>query len=124
MKKLRLLSLIVAVFMLLSGGMISNAATRRWNLRYVKGAPTSEYKETWGDYVTTTSTSVQMTVDKLEGGAKVILSIDGRNTSFMDHTGAIQSTGFRRNQRVFCYATFDGASYGNCSNSPSGRIIY
>ncbi len=122
MRKVQLIAFVLCV--VLGGICHTEAATKRWSLRYVKGAPSSEYKEESGAYVVCTSNTISMTVDSLTCGAKVILCIGDKNCSIMANPGQISAGGFRKGKKVYCFATFEGANYGNATNSPSGRIIY
>lgn len=122
----RLISCIAVVLFLAIGVRYdASAETHGWSLRYVKGAPYSEYKDQDNQYYDLKNGSAKMTVDKLSSGAKIFLMIDVKNTALFSHTGELTANGITPiNKRVWFHASFSGANYGHVTNRPSGRIIY
>ena len=78
MMKIKKLSLVIMAKFLIVGLSKSNQASSKidWRLRYIKGAPTSEYK--WCDDVWAKARGKEcyMTVDSINGGAIIRLKLD------------------------------------------------
>lgn len=71
-KRIMCMMLVVFLFVL-SLPMTTEAATKGWSLRYVKGAPQSEQILGWSRSVTTTENTTSFIVSKVDNGAKVFV---------------------------------------------------
>ena len=65
--------MLVIFLFVLSLPMTTDAATKDWSLRYVKGAPQSEQILGWSRSVTTTENTTSFIVSKVDNGAKVFV---------------------------------------------------
>lgn len=92
-----------------------------WNLRYVKGAPTSENKGSWNSTVTTTKSTTTMTVNSISGGATVFLFTSNGISTLAD-TKVSTTVPSRRGVSIYASVTYN--KHGDSTNYPSGTLDY
>jgi hypothetical protein len=99
----------------------SLAATKSWGLRYVYGAPTSEYVSSWSKSVTTTKKTTKVTVDKVGGNAEIFAySSNGISALFSKAGTATTTTKVGKS----VYLSVNYSSYGSYTNTPNGNFSY
>lgn len=111
----------VGAIMLNMGVVNSQAASKSWNLRYIKGAPGSEQISSWSSTVTTTSKTTTMSVSKVGGGAKIFVYTDNGIASLFSSSGKT-SVSTKKNVKVYTYVKF--SSTGNANSYPAGTLTY
>lgn len=98
-----------------------NADQASWSLRYIKGAPTSEYKTSWKTTVTTTRTETTMSVTKISGGAQLFI-YTSNGISTLASTKVTTSVETKSGLSVYASVSYN--EHGTATNYPSGTLTY
>lgn len=106
---------------LMSNPLSVSAAQKGWNLRYVKGAPTSECITTWHTSVSATQNVTSMGVNRISGGATLFLYTNNGISTLAD-TVVLTSVAAKIGTTV--YAEVSYRQYGSGTNYPTGILYY
>ena len=98
-----------------------SAAQKGWNLRYVKGAPTSECVTTWNYSAKLTQSVTSMSVTSISGGATVFLYTSNGISTLADRA-VLTSVGAKIGTTVYAQASY--RQYGSGTNYPTGILYY
>lgn len=98
-----------------------SAAQKGWNLRYVKGAPTSECVTTWNYSAKLTQSVTSMSVTSISGGATVFLYTSNGISTLADRV-VVTSVGAKIGTTVYAKASY--SQYGSGTNYPTGILYY
>lgn len=113
---------LVMVIGLQLGTADARAETVNWNLRYVKHAPTTEQKYSWNARVSTTSTTTEIKVTKVGGGARIGLCTSNGILAIFDGPGSIKVTKKKKGKVILAQIKYEYK--GSSSNYPYGKFIY
>lgn len=120
-KRIMCMMLVVLLFVL-SFPMTTEAATKGWSLRYVKGAPQSEQILGWSRSVTTTENTTTFVVSKVDNGAKVFVYTSNGISANYTNIGSIAIKA-DIGKRIYASASYQDYGYANM-NTSRGSIIY
>ena len=100
----------------------SFADTADWRLRYIQGAPSSEYKGSWSKMDKTTKTTTKAVVNKVGGGAEIFVYSSTGISSLFSGSGSTKADKVAIGQDV--YLSVNYTSYGTATNYPDGYFSY
>ena len=115
----------VALCFLFILGNVSDvkAASKGWNLRYLKGAPQSENIFNWDSgTVHATKTTTTLSLDSISGGASVFMYTSNGIYGIASTPGASISAAAVMGLSV--YASVSYYNVGSSTNYPSGTFSY
>lgn len=120
----RLLCIMVACTLIFQFyGIKPSAASSSWKLRYVYGAPTSEYVSCWHASVATTKKTTKATINKVGGGAQIFVYSSNGIASIFSTTGHTDVTTKDKIGKIIKLEV-SYTKYGQSSNSPNGSFSY
>ncbi len=126
MKKVKAFSLVLMLLFMGIGLADKSQASSKtnWDLRYVKGAPTSEYKDSDEVWAEARGKANYMTVDSISGGASVWMKIDFGGSANGETFSRKGQTMFANTPRgVLLSGHVHYVKYGNNTNYPKGRLV-
>lgn len=100
----------------------TQAATANWNLRYVKYAPTTEQKYSWNARVSTTSTTTEVKINQVGGGARIGIYTSNGIASIFKGPGSVKVTKIKKGKAILAQVKYEYK--GSSSNYPSGKLYY
>lgn len=125
-KKITFQNIIAAALVMVIGLQLSEAdaqaATANWNIRYVKNAPAAEQKYSWNARVTTTSTTTEVKINKVGGGARIGIYTSNGMAAIFNGSGDIKITKRKKGQLILAQVKYEYK--GSSSNYPYGKLIY
>ena len=98
-----------------------SAASSNWKLRYVYGAPTTEYISSWNKSVTTTKKATKATINEIGGGASIFVYSSNGIGAIFSKTGNI-SVNDKAGKIIQIKVSY--TNYGKSSNTPNGSFSY
>lgn len=121
LKRVILICIIFGVLINVNSNDVS-AASQGWNLRYLKGAPTSEDITSWSGTVCTTKSTTSMTTNQVGGGAHVFLYTSNGIGTMASNGGVSTSVNTRIGINIYARVAYSYS--GDYSNNPSGTFVY
>ena len=107
--------------LLCMAGVNTQAASKDWSLRYIKGAPGSDQISSWSKSVTTTCGTTTMKVSKVGGGATIMVYTSNGIAALYSGSG---SSSVQTTKGTAIYASANFQSTGSSNSYPSGSLTY
>lgn len=115
------LGAVLCLSALMSNPLSVSAAQTGWNLRYIKGAPTSENVTKWDYRAKVTQSVTSMSVTSISGDATVFLYTSNGISTLADRV-VVTSVGAKIGTTVYAKASY--SQYGSGTNYPTGILYY